>query len=349
MLYSPDEIKEQTRRLWRTCFHDTDDFIDIYFNEKYSHDTNLTIRHEGRVVAATQLLPYRLTFYGMVTRMGYISGLATLPEYRRKGYAANLLHEAHRRLYRQGATLAMLIPGDDDLRHFYEKPQNGAYWTSNYRRVMPIDISEDGPTDKIEVTRPDEWHSSLYVFYRQLTRQLPFMVHPSEDDFFAALEAVDLEGDNGYTLVARRKGRLVGLCVAVKEADGRVYIRTLAINEACVRAAFVKYLCQACHTDCVYRRYVVPGATKDVTPYAMARVINVERFLSLVATPNPDFQLHIGIDGDMHIPENNGYYLVQGGRVQLTDKKPDSIITPGGLAAMFMAAQPMVIDLMLDE
>ena len=32
MLLSPDEIKEQTRQLWRTCFDDTEDFMDIYFS-----------------------------------------------------------------------------------------------------------------------------------------------------------------------------------------------------------------------------------------------------------------------------------------------------------------------------
>ena len=37
------------------------------------------------------------------------------------------------------------------------------------------------------------------------------------------------------------------------------------------------------------------------------------------------------------------------GRVRLTDIRPESIITPGGLAAMFMAAQPIVMDMMLDE
>ena len=84
-------------------------------------------------------------------------------------------------------------------------------------------------------------------------------------------------------------------------------------------------------------------------PYAMARVINVPRFLANIAHRNPGFQLHIGVDGDLDIPENNGWYMVENGRVRLTDVKPDSIITPGGLAAMFMAAQPMVMDLLLDE
>lgn len=347
MLLTPNEIKQQTRDLWRTCFHDSEEFMDIYFEDKYTDDNNLTIRHDGQVVAATQLLPYRFTFYGSVLRAGYISGLATLPQFRNKGYASNLIHEAHRRLFNQGATLSFLIPGSDELRSFYEKPQHGAFWNAVYRQNLPLDITNDGDYSKIEVTRPDEWGRDLYVFYHRLTVELPFMMHPSEDDFFAALSDADL--DDGYVLVARRKRRIVGVCLAVKEADGNVYIRTLAITESAARAAFVNYLMKACNVDKVYRRFCMPASLKGSEPYAMARVVNVPRFLSAIATPNPGFQLHIGVDGDLDIPENNGWYIVENGRVRLTDIKPDSIVTPGGLAAMFMAAQPMVMDMMLDE
>ena len=273
--------------------------------------------------------------------------MATLPEFRGRGYASNLLHEAHRRLFRQGAAISFLVPNNDELRHFFEKPQHGAFWTAVYRQNLPLDVTNDGAFDKIEVTQPDEWANELYVFYRRLTSELPFMVHPSENDFFAALE--DADAKDGYVLVARRKRRMVGFCLAVKEDDGNVYIRTLAITETAVRAAFVDYLCKASDVDKVYRRFCLPGSLKGSVPYAMARVINVPRFLSAIATPNPGFQLHIGVDGDLDIPENNGWYVVENGRVRLTDEKPDSIVTPGGLAAMFMAAQPMVMDMLLDE
>ena len=147
----------------------------------------------------------------------------------------------------------------------------------------------------------------------------------------------------------KTKNPSVGFCLAVKEPNGKVYIRTLAITETSTRAAFVDYLCRECGVDQVYRRFCLPGSLKGCVPYAMARVINVPHFLSAIATRNPGFQLHIGVDGDMDIPENNGWYIVENGRVRLTDLKPESIVTPGGLAAMFMAAQPMVLDLMLDE
>ena len=250
MLLSPEEIKQQTRDLWRTCFHDSEDFMDVYFEEKYTDEDNLTIRHDGHVVAAMQLIPYRMTFYGSVHRAGYISGLATLPLYRGKGYASNLIHEAHRRLFNQGATLSFLVPDGEDNRHFYEKPQHGSFWTSVYRQELPLDVTNDGDFSKIEVSEPDEWANELYVFYRRLTSDLPFMVHPSENDFFAALEDADIE--NGYVLVAHRKRRLVGFCLAVKEPNGRVYIRTLAITETATRAAFVDYLCRHCEVDKVY-------------------------------------------------------------------------------------------------
>lgn len=347
MLLTPEEIKQQTRSLWQICFQDSEDFLDIYFSDKYTDDRNLTVRRDGRVVAAVQLLPYRMTFYGTVGHAGYISGLATLPEFRHKGYASNLLNEAHRRLFRQGAMLSILIPGEDSLRTFYEKSGNGSYFTSVYRRSMPLDISGDDTPTKVTIARPDEWGRELYIFYRRLTSTLPFMLHPSEEDFYAALEDVDLQ--DGYVLTARRGKRLTGLCVAVKEADGEVYIRTLAINETAERRAFVEYLCKECGVQRVMRRFCLPGSLKEVKPYAMARVINVPLFLSAIATPNPGFQLHIGVQGDVHIPENNGWYKVEGGRVTLTDEKPDSIVTPGGLAAMFMAAQPIVMDLLLDE
>lgn len=348
MQLTPEEIKAQTRDLWRTCFHDSEEFMDIYFADKYTENNNLTITQDDKVVAATQLLPYRMTFYGTPLLTGYISGLATLPDYRGKGYATNLLHTAHRRVLENGGAMTFLIPGSDDLRPFYEKPEHGSYYTAVYRKELPLDVSKDGPTDKIEVVRPDEWPEELFYFYHRLTNELPFMFHPSENDFFAALEAADLD-DGGYILVAKRKRRTVGFCLAVKEANGKVYVRTLAITEAAARKAFVEYLCQACGVDQVYRRFCLPGSIKDSTPYAMARVINVPLFLTTVARNNPGFQLHIGVEGDLDIPENNGYYIVENGQVRPTELKPESMVTPGGLAAMFLAAQPIVMDMMLDE
>lgn len=347
MSLSPETIKQQTRSLWKTCFNDSDDFLDIYFNDKYTDERNISVQRDGRIVSALQLIPYRMTFYGVVGCAGYISGLATLPDFRKNGFAANILREAHRRLLRQGAFLSILIPEEEDKRSFYENPRCGSYHTAVYRRALPLDVSQDGETEKFAVERPDEWGRELYLFYRRYTAPLPFMLHPSEEDFYAALEAADLQ--DGYVLTVRKGKRLTGFCIAVKEADGEVYIRTIAITEQAARRALVEYLCKECGVERIMRRFCLPGSLKDVKSYAMARVIDVPRFLAAVAASNTGYQIHIGVEGDEHIPENNGYYKVEDGKVFLTEEKPDSIVTPGGLAAMFMASQPVIMDLLLDE
>lgn len=347
MLLTPNEIKEQTRQLWQTCFEHSNDYLDLFFEDKYTDKNNLNVRRDGQVVASLQSLPYRFTFYGAVHHAAQLAGLAVHPDFRGKGFATNLLHQAHRRLFEQGATLSFLIPPQEEFRSFFERAEHGHYWTSVYRQTLPLDVSQDGAFDKIEVVRPDEWPTQYYVFFHNLTASLPFMVHPAEHDFFAALSLADLQ--DGYFLVARKKQRITGLCLAVKETDGKVYIRTLAITDTSTRAAFVDYLRKECGVEQVYRRFCLPGGKEDARPYAMARVVNVPRFLQSIARPNPGFQLHIGVDGDLDIPENNGWYIVENGRVELTGQRPTSIVTPGGLAAMFMAAQPMVMDLLLDE
>ena len=135
MILTPQEIKQQTRALWKECFHDSEAFMDIYFEEKYADQQNITIRENGKVIGAMQVIPYPMTFHRLMIFTGYVSGLCVSPEHRKRGVASQLLRQAHRELYRQGAALSFVIPADEGLRHFYEKPEHGAYWTATYRCV----------------------------------------------------------------------------------------------------------------------------------------------------------------------------------------------------------------------
>lgn len=347
MLLSDEEIKQQTRDLWRTCFHDTEEFMDIYFSEKYTPQNNHTLRHDGRVISALQALPYRLTFSGAVMHAAYLSGVATLPEYRGLGNASHLLYETHRELFRRDTAISFLIPADEEAAKFYQHPDRGGYAHAVWRKELPIDTSADGTFDDITVERPDEWGDDLYVFYRRMTSDIPFMFHPSEHDFFAAVEALDLE--DGYVLTAHYKGRLCGVCLAVKEPNGKVYMRSLALCYAEVRAAFVDYLCRECGVEKVYRRFCLPQTEEGVAPYAMARIINVERFLQILAAKDRKAHWHLGIQGDAHLPENNGFYYVENGKVYVTNVETKNVLTPGGLASLFFGNNSLVMDLMLDE
>lgn len=345
-LLSANETKAQTRHLWSTCFGDPEDFMDIYFSEKYTDDVNVACEAEGKIVAAAQILPYRMKLFGQTAHVGYLSGLATLPEARGKGYAAKVLHKVHRRLYKEGAPLSFLIPGNDGLRHFYEDYRHGAYWTASYRKEETL-AATFPPSEGITVCEPDEWGTDLFVFYKKATAHIPCMLHPSEGDFFAALAACDLEG--GHVLVARRKLRIVGLCLAVPGSGGRCAIRELKAATPDAENTLLLAARRACGADEAFHHAPVAGTDAGAAPYAMARVTHVEKFFKMVLHAYPELEMHIGIDGDFDIPENNGYYLLRGGKCTLTEDVPADIITPGGLAALFLSAIPTHIRLMLDE
>lgn len=345
-LLSANETKAQTRRLWATCFGDSEDFMDIYFSEKYTDDVNVACEADGKIVAAAQLLPYRMKLFGQTARVGYLSGLATLPEARGKGHAAKVLRKAHRRLYKEGAVLSYLIPGNNGLRRFYEDCRHGAYWTAAYRKEEVL--SATSPADEsIAIDEPDEWGTDLFVFYKKATAHIPCMLHPSEGDFFAALSVCDLEG--GHVLVARRKLRIVGLCLAVPGSDGCCAIRELKATDPDTEDALLLAAQRACGAEKAYHHAPRPGTEEGAAPYAMARVTHVEKFFKMVLHAYPELEMHIGIDGDLDIPENNGYYLLRGGKCTLTEDVPADIITPGGLAALFLSAIPTHIRMMLDE
>ena len=79
MILTPQEIKQQTRALWKECFHDSEEFMDIYFEEKYTDQQNITVREDGKVIGAMQVIPYPMTFAGTPQTRGRLATAAAGP------------------------------------------------------------------------------------------------------------------------------------------------------------------------------------------------------------------------------------------------------------------------------
>ena len=54
-------VKEQVRKLWATCFHDSEAFMELYFGCRYADSLNEYMESDGQVIAVLQRIPYRLT------------------------------------------------------------------------------------------------------------------------------------------------------------------------------------------------------------------------------------------------------------------------------------------------
>jgi len=100
--FADDTTRQDVWDMWKSCFHDPDDYMELYFRHKYRHENTLLYMDEGRAVAipadaALRVLPSAVRRYPSST----FPAVCTLPEARRRGYTRQLLlrsfEEAHHR------------------------------------------------------------------------------------------------------------------------------------------------------------------------------------------------------------------------------------------------------------
>ena len=70
-------IKEQVKALWKICFDDSEEFVEMYFRLRYKTEVNVAIQSGDEVISALQMLPYPMTFGGETVQTSYISGACT--------------------------------------------------------------------------------------------------------------------------------------------------------------------------------------------------------------------------------------------------------------------------------
>lgn len=117
LMKNSDSSAVQVRILWQTVFGDDDAFVDTFIMRYYSRSRMLCAEREGRMAAMLHLLP----FESELGRTTYVYGVATAPEFRGRGLAAELMREAMHRIEARGDDAAVLIPtpGQEWLRTFY--------------------------------------------------------------------------------------------------------------------------------------------------------------------------------------------------------------------------------------
>lgn len=107
--------------MWKSCFGDPDDYMDVYFRHKYRDDQTLVYFEEEKGVASLQMLPYNFTFHGSEIPVLYLSGVCTLPQARRKGVMHQLLLRSFEVAREREFPMMLLVPQEEWLLGFYAK------------------------------------------------------------------------------------------------------------------------------------------------------------------------------------------------------------------------------------
>lgn len=174
----------QVKQMWKTCFDDTDEFIELYFSEKYKNENTLVYMQGNEVVASLQLLSYRFTFYGVEIPIAYISGACTLPSFRRKGLMGKLLVEAFILMQQRDIPLSVLIPAENWLYDYYS--------TYGYEKVFE--------KDDIKISVKEIWKKSdadldvAYQVFNQLFKDKDFCIQKTKSDFITIIKDAEIDG-----------------------------------------------------------------------------------------------------------------------------------------------------------
>lgn len=345
MPLSDTDIKLQTRGLWKSVFADSEAFMDMYFSKKYVPAANVVCLEENTVVASGQWLPYDTLLRGQKSRAAYLSGLATHPDYRGKGYAATIISEGLKRLYSEEVPLAWLIPANAALRKFYEKPTHGSFSTVAFRTECRL-AAEGVVGANFEVVAPEP-SVALTDYLRRALSAYQHVLLPSLRDVQAAFSLCEME--QGKAALLRQAGEFCGLALVVKDLQDGWRLSFMEAEDTAAEAALLAALAAA--TGSQTFRFLQPAIQSEgrTQPYGMARVVNVERFLQTIKPTLSKHSFCVEIVDDEILPQNNGRYLFSTEGVERTEQPADTKMTPGELAAFFLKDHAVSMPMMLDE
>lgn len=306
---SPEEHLRSVRSLWKECFGDSDEFLDIYFGRVYSPQVDYSVERDARVVSALQCIPYNMLCGGSEYRTAYLSGVCTAREYRRCGLAGRLVEQATRDMRSRGCVFGFLIPSGRNVLPFYRAC--GYYLAMRRKAFLLPPRPELGADVPYRAERVTAFSGELYELFakRQSARSGYALLHDKEQ--FSTVVADWLKGGN-LILAARCAGKMVSYLFA-RPDEGR---RTLLVYDAPVAEepafGFLAEQARGIYGGFSVKSYVVGRSAREM--FACARIVDAERALGIYALLHPEAGMNVRIYGDRLIEDNNACFTVSGGK-----------------------------------
>lgn len=190
------------RDLWKAAFGDEDAYLDIFFSTAYAPRRSRVICQDGNIVGGAYWLDCSLEGQ----KLAYVYAVAISPERQNQGLGTALMENIHRQLADEGYAGAILVPGDEGLRRYYQR--------FGYRDAAPRRIPAQLPSKPMERISPER-----YALLRR--KYLPQSGVLQEGENLALLRALAdfFEGD-GFIAVISKGQKCLELLGNTAPADG---------------------------------------------------------------------------------------------------------------------------------
>ncbi|MEA2069664.1 MAG: GNAT family N-acetyltransferase [Asgard group archaeon] len=176
--------KKQIIKLYRYCFYreyfpEDSPKWDQYF-KMINFDKSFGYFKDNKLISVVLALDFECFIRGKISSMTGIAGVATKPEYRRKGYSRKLLEKTLTEMYKNGTHLSALYP----FKHSYyrkfgyvncEKSMNITFSPRNIllpRNFTPMKISEISIEESYE--KLQKIHDEIAKKYNFVRFKTPF-------------------------------------------------------------------------------------------------------------------------------------------------------------------------------
>ena len=108
---------EEIHKIWETCFGDEAELVDFYLDKRMTEDNMLLICQDGHAVSMASFLDINVRDGEEWKPAKYVYAVATLPEYRGRGYAGKILKKAEE-IFNMPL---VLVPAEKELVGYYRK------------------------------------------------------------------------------------------------------------------------------------------------------------------------------------------------------------------------------------
>ncbi|KAA6343857.1 hypothetical protein EZS27_008488 [termite gut metagenome] len=339
-------VKEQVKDLWRICFDDAADFVDMYFRLRYREEMNLFIQKDNKMISALQLIPYPMTFCGTTIQTSYISGACTHPDYRRKGVMHKLLLQAFARMYSEGVLLSMLIPEQPRLVNYYGCM--GYVSVFNYsKRIWELaEIIKAG--ENIQIEQSVKYRDDIYDYFNRKMSERLCCVQHTKADFGIILAYLFLSKGILFLAVRGEERKIEGIAfVIAKKETG--YVNELFAENPEIENELLRQVAIQCKCN---RLAVIslPENKSKSFPLGMARIIDAKGILNLFAATHPEIEMNIELH-DTDLCVNNGYYYLLNGKCIANANKLMEVhkqLSIGELTEMVVSGMQPYMSLMIN-
>lgn len=211
--------REKIKKLWKVVFGDSEEFLDLYFNERFQYEQCLIYIEGEQVCASLQMLPYQLQLKGASYSACYIFAVMTAPSERHKGYMRQLMEYALNTLKQRGIPLVFLIPQEPYLFSIYAK--------FGFQKAFRINKEElKLPLLETNYFEPDA--DASYEFYLKHYRGKDLILQ-SLPQFDFICKSIKME--EGCVLATGADNFIEGLCLCVNTEQGVRALEFLSPNE----------------------------------------------------------------------------------------------------------------------